>query len=336
MDNNLIPERWVAITGCNGYIGGQTVLRFKDLGYKVIGVDRNNTAPWIREQVDVFIPGEFINPMFVNMIIDKNPKALIHIAGTSLVGPSLTDPAPYYVNNVGNTAKLLSALAERGWHKTVVFSSSAAVYGDPAGATLVESSPKLPISPYGQSKLMAEQVLRDCAMGYKFKTIALRYFNACGADFNVRHGQLKQATHLIARIMETIVNKGVFTLNGTDYDTPDGTCVRDYLHVDDIANAHYLATIYAEGIVSGTSVEFNLGSGKGVSIKEIIASVERITGRTVLIHAGARREGDPASLIASYSKFKRDVGWKPESSSIDNIVKTAWAWYNSVEYRSRA
>jgi UDP-glucose 4-epimerase len=329
-------DKCVAITGCNGYIGGQTVLRFKDLGYRVIGVDRNTTAPWIRDTVDSFITGDFTNPIFINSIINNNPSALIHIAGTSLVGPSLLDPGPYYLNNVGATARLLSTLASRGWKKTVVFSSSAAVYGDPGDSTLTEESPKAPISPYGQSKLMAEQVLRDCAVGYGFKTIALRYFNACGGDSKVRHGQLKQATHLIARIMETIVNKGVFTLNGDDYSTADGTCIRDYLHVEDIANAHYLSTLFADGMSPGSSVEFNLGSGKGVSIKEIIASVERITGRLVLTHTGPRREGDPATLVASAQKFKKASGWKPDASSVDNIVKSAWAWYNSVEYQGRA
>lgn len=329
-------NKCVAITGCNGYIGGQTVLRFKDLGYHVIGVDRNTTAPWIRSTVDMFIPGDFTNPMFINSIIDKNPSALIHVAGTSLVGPSMTDPGPYYQNNVGNTARLLAALAARGWKKTVVFSSSAAVYGDPGNVTLTEQSERSPISPYGQSKLMAEQVLRDCAKGYGFKTIALRYFNACGADSKVRHGQLKEATHVIARIMETIVNKGVFTLNGNDYNTADGTCVRDYLHVEDIANAHYLSTLFSDTMKPGTSREFNLGSGKGVSVKEIVASVERITNRMVLTHTGPRREGDPGTLVASPNLFRKEAGWKSEASDIDNIVRTAWAWYNSAEYKGRA
>jgi UDP-glucose-4-epimerase GalE len=331
-----MTDKWVAITGCNGYIGGQTALRFKDLGYKVLGVDRNPTAPWITEQLDQVIKGDFNNAMFINSFIDKNPVALIHIAGTSLVGPSLTDPGPYYANNVGNTAKLLASLAERGWRKTVVYSSSAAVYGEPTVNTLTEYSPTVPISPYGQSKLMAEQVLRDCAKGYGFRTVALRYFNACGADNKVRHGQLKAATHVIARIMETIVNKGVFTLNGTDYPTADGTCVRDYLHVEDIAEAHYLATKWGEAVDKGTSVELNLGSGKGVSITEVINSVERITGRTVLVHKGPARPGDPATLVAYADKAKKTIGWVPANSSIDNIVKSAWAWYNSAEYRGRA
>lgn len=331
-----MTDKWVAITGCNGYIGGQTALRFKDLGYKVLGVDRNATSPWITEQLDQVIKGDFTNAIFINSLIDKNPSALIHIAGTSLVGPSVTDPAPYYTNNVGNTAKLLSSLAERGWHKTVVFSSSAAVYGEPQVNTLTESSPTVPLSPYGHSKLMAEQLLRDCAKGYGFKTVALRYFNACGADSKVRHGQLKQATHVIARIMETIVDKGVFTLNGSDYNTPDGTCVRDYLHVEDIAEAHFLATKYSESVESGTSIELNLGTGKGVSITEIINSVERITGRTVLVHKGPMRAGDPATLVAYADKAKKTIGWTPANSSIDNIVKTAWTWYNSAEYKGRA
>jgi UDP-glucose 4-epimerase len=328
-------EKWVAITGCSGYIGGQTVLRFKDLGYNVIGVDSGPNSSWMRKYADVFVPGDFTNGIFINGIISKNPIALIHIAGTSLVGPSLTDPGPYFANNVGNTAKLLGILANRGWKKTVVFSSSAAVYGEPTTSSVDERNELNPISPYGNSKLMAEKVLRDCAKGYGFKTVALRYFNACGADSKVRHGQVKNATHLIARIMETIVHKGVFTLNSTDYETPDGTCVRDYLHVEDIANAHYLSTLYADTMTPGSSVEFNLGTGKGTSIKDIITAVESITGRMVLTHTGPKRPGDPAVLIANARKFKRETNWSSDASNIENIVRSAWAWYNSEEYLNR-
>lgn len=330
-----MTDKWVAITGCNGYIGGQTVLRFKDLGYKVIGTDRNTTSAWLRPSIDIFVQGEFTNAMFINAIIDKNPSAIMHIAGTSLVGPSMKDPGPYYQNNVGNTAKLLKLLADRGWKKTVVYSSSAAVYGNPTKPKwLHETDPKVPMSPYGQSKLMAEKVLEDCVKGYGFKGVALRYFNACGADHLARHGQMKQATHVIARMMETIVNKGVFTLNGDDYGTPDGTCIRDYLHVEDIAEAHYLAMLHDDPNIR--FIEYNLGSGKGASIKEVLAAVERVTGRMVLTQTGPRREGDPDYLVADPSRFKKAVGWKPTHSSLDNIVKTAWDWYNSPEYKNRA
>ena len=332
-----MTEKWIAITGCNGYIGGQTVLRFKELGYKVIGCDRNHTlSPWMREHIDVMIPGDFASGLFSTAVQSKNAEAVIHIAGTSLVGPSVTDPAVYYMNNVGNTARLMKNLAEKGWTRTFVFSSSAATYGNPLdGKMLTEESPREPISPYGHSKLMAEQVIKDCARAYGFKTVALRYFNACGADTKVRHGQVKQATHVIARLMESLLAGGVFTLNGNDYETPDGTCVRDYLHVEDIAQAHVDATIIAPDFVDSFQ-EFNLGSGRGYSIKEVVHQVERITGRTVLIHTGPRRAGDPATLVASPQKFKSWAGWQAQHSRLDNIIRTSWAWYNSKCYQNYA
>jgi UDP-glucose 4-epimerase len=192
------------------------------------------------------------------------------------------------------------------------------------------------MSPYGHSKLMTEQVIRDCAAAYNLKAISLRYFNACGADLQARHGQVREATHLIARIMESVIKNSVFTLNGTNYDTPDGTCIRDYLHVDDIANAHYLAVQYAHTMSVGACEEFNLGSGAGASNKEIIASVEKNIPRKVLVHNGPRRDGDPDKLVASASKIVKHMGWKPENSNIDKIVRSAWAWYNSEEFKNRA
>lgn len=332
-----MTDKWVAITGCNGYIGGQTVLKFKDLGFKVIGCDRNNTlSPWMRNHIDVPIPGDFTSGLFTTAVQSKDPEAVVHIAGTSLVGPSMMDPATYYINNVGSTAKLMKSLSEKGWKKTFIFSSSAATYGNPVGVNmLTEESPTIPISPYGQSKLMAEQVIRDCSRAYGFKSVALRYFNACGADAMVRHGQVKQATHVIARLMESLISGGVFTLNGKDYDTADGTCVRDYLHVEDIARAHVDAMLIAKEFKDPFQ-EFNLGTGKGYSIREIIDAVERITGKTVLVHTGPRREGDPATLIASPQKFKNWSGWSAENSKLENIVRTSWAWYNSRRYQDYA
>lgn len=329
-------DKWVAVTGACGYIGGQTVLKFKDKGYKVLGVDRAATAPWIRQACDAFVEGDFTNLMFVLNVVNNNVEAIIHCAGTSLVGPSVLSPGQYYVNNVGNTAKLLAILKENKWQGTFVFSSSAAVYGNPAELPLTEKSPKIPMSPYGHSKLMTEQVIRDCAAAYNLKAISLRYFNACGADLQARHGQVREATHLIARIMESVIKNSVFTLNGTNYDTPDGTCIRDYLHVDDIANAHYLAVQYAHTMSVGACEEFNLGSGAGASNKEIIASVEKNIPRKVLVHNGPRRDGDPDKLVASASKIVKHMGWKPENSNIDKIVRSAWAWYNSEEFKNRA
>lgn len=330
-------DNWVAVTGACGYIGGQTVLKFKDNGYKVIGVDRSATASsWIQQACDVFILGDFTNLMFILNVVNNNVEAIIHCAGTSLVGPSIKDPAQYYINNVGNTAKLLGTLYENKWKGTFVYSSSAAVYGDPVPGPVTETSTKIPVSPYGHSKLMAEQVIRDCALAYGVKAFSLRYFNACGADLQTRHGQLKQATHLIARIMESALNKSVFTLNGDSYDTPDGTCVRDYLHVDDIAYAHYLCVRYAQTMAEGSCEEFNLGSGKGASIREIIAGVEKHVPTTVLVHKGPRRAGDPAMLIASHHKVLSHMGWNPLNSDIDKIISSAWAWYNSDRFKDRA
>ena len=332
-------DKWIAITGCNGYIGGQTVLEFKKQGYKILGVDRNQqTGSWLRESIDSFIPGDYVNGMFLHQLRQCNPVAFVHIAGESLVGPSVTDPAKYYANNVGGTAKMLSLLGSIGWKGTFIFSSSAAVYSelDPVkNDSIRENFETVSPSPYGQSKLMAEKVIEDCAKAYGMKAIALRYFNACGADSMVRHGQVKSATHLIAKIMTALINKDVFTLNGTDYTTPDGTCVRDYLHVEDIARAHWTAFELSKKMKEEFDF-FNLGTGKGYSIKEIISAVERHTNKKLLVHKGPRRPGDPGRLVASPNKFYNTAGWKASNSSLDNIISTSWAWYNCQRFKDYA
>lgn len=325
--------RWVAITGTGGYIGGMTALRFRDMGYEVLGVDRNwKSAPWTRDAVSVRSEGNFTDRAFLDMVHSLECEAVIHIAGTSLVGPSVMDPGIYYQNNVGDTAVLLRELYMRGWEGPVVFSSSAAVYGNPtASDPLREDQAGHPCSPYGWSKWMAEQVLMDSARAYGFGTVALRYFNACGADGGARHGQVKNATHIIARVMESFVNDQPFTLNGTDFDTPDGTCIRDYVHVEDLAQAHADAVTIAQ---SGTFQAFNLGTGKGYSNQEIIDTAERITGRKLNLQTGPRREGDPARLIADSQAFQNKTLWKPDRSSLDNIIDTSWRWYTSSRYQT--
>ena len=333
-------DEWIAITGCNGYIGGQTVLEFKRLGYKILGIDRNqSTGSWLKEHIDSFIPGDYVNGMFLHQLRQLKPVAFIHVAGESLVGPSVLDPSKYYINNVGGTSKLLSALNTIGFKGTFVFSSSAAVYSDTdpkQNQSIRETFETIPPSPYGMSKLMAEKVIEDCAKAYGFNAIALRYFNACGADKEVRHGQVKSATHLIAKVMNALINKEVFTLNGIDYDTPDGTCVRDYLHVEDIARAHRVAYELGKTFKPGQFDYFNLGTGKGYSIKEIISTIERHTNKKLLVHKGPRRPGDPGRLVASSKKIESTAGWKADNSSLDNIIRTSWAWYNSQRFKDYA
>jgi UDP-glucose 4-epimerase len=325
-------SRWVAITGCNGYIGGQTAIHFRDLGFQVLGCDRNELLPWLRDVVSVFVQSDFTGEIFLNTIRDLECEAVIHIAGTSLVGPSVLDPGIYYHNNVGETAMLMRGLYMRGWEGPVVYSSSAATYGNPMSTVpLKEEQAGHPCSPYGWSKWMSEQVLEDCARAYGLSPVGLRYFNACGADTGARHGQVKNATHIIARVMESLINDQTFTLNGQDFATPDGTCVRDYVHVVDLAQAHADAIAVA---LPGRFQAFNLGTGQGYSNREIIDMAQQVTGQTLNINVGPKREGDPAVLVADSSRFQRITPWRPKHSGLENIIESSWRWYNSSRYHS--
>lgn len=319
----------VIVTGAGGYIGAHTCIALKEAGYEVIGIDRNyNTAPWTVGFSDVTIQGDFGELQIAGTPLEK-AIGVIHIAGTSLVGPSVTDPAVYYANNVGSTSRLICRLADAGFKGKFIFSSSAAVYGEPQVNSIDEDQPIAPISPYGQSKAMAEKVIADSAKAYGFQAACLRYFNACGADAKKRHGQVKGATHLIARICENVLAKKELVINGKDYPTQSGTCVRDYLHVTDIAEAHVKAL---EGL-SETYNAYNLGTGLGWSIAEVVEHFEDVINQKVNVSYGPRREGDPAVLVANGSKFQRAFDWQPTNSRIDGIIATAWAWYNSERYK---
>lgn len=323
--------RWVAVTGSNGYIAGHTVFRLKEAGFSVLGCDLIDEPTHLKGNVDLFVHGAFTSDQFIDSLVNLRCEAVIHIAGTSLVGASVTDPGIYYHNNVGETAVLMRELARRGWSGPVVFSSSAAVYGNPTGdRALTEDQAGSPCSPYGHSKWMAEQVLADCARAYGHGAVSLRYFNACGADRLTRHGNEKDDTHLISRIMESMIRGETFTINGDDFDTPDGTCIRDYIHVEDLAEAHLAAIDVA---VAGKHQAFNLGSGSGYSNREIVDTIKQITGQDLEISYGPRRDGDPARLTADATCFQKETLWRPTNSKLENIIQTAWRWYDSDTYR---
>jgi UDP-glucose 4-epimerase len=240
-----------------------------------------------------------------------------------LVGPSILNPGDYYHNNVVKTLNLLNIVMSAVPRARFIFSSSAAVYGEPIMTPCHEVDPREPISPYGESKLMVEQILASYHCAYGLDYVAFRYFNACGADSQGRHGQEPGATHIIARVLERTMQSQEFTLNGINYATPDGTCVRDYVHVEDIARAHLLAL--NSQVPSGV---YNLGTSTGVSNQEIITQAQEITGHAVIMNIGAARPGDPPVLTASADKFDAITAGSWRKHNLHDMISHAWAWYN--------
>lgn len=312
----------VVVTGASGYIGGVTSLKLHDAGHQVIGIDWRPLPMNLRGCFERFYQEDFASKHGLQQIVDHQPDAIIHCAGTSLVGPSVTNPALYYDNNFVKTKRMLDALRENNVKSRVIFSSSAAVYGEPIMVPCQEVDPAAPISPYGESKYMVELMMTAYAGAYGLDAVMFRYFNACGADSQGRHGQERGATHLIARVLESVINNTTFQLYGDDYPTPDGSCVRDYVHVEDIADAHIRAidTKIPSGI-------YNLGTATGVSNLEILAKVEDVIGRTVNRTTEPRRAGDPACLTASAEKYQTASAWTPKYS-LDDMIRHAWAWYS--------
>jgi UDP-glucose 4-epimerase len=314
----------VMVTGAAGYIGGETVLKLVDAGHEVLGVDIRRPADYLEN-----IPGtwwsvnDFASEVGLSAIEMFTPEAIIHCAGTSLVGPSVLNPRLYYDNNFVKTKILLDHLIDKQFTNIrFIFSSSAAVYGEPIMTPCDEVDPTLPVSPYGESKLMIEWMLSSYARSYDIDYVAFRYFNACGADSQGRHGQLPGATHIIARVLEAIKNDQDFTLYGDHYPTPDGTCIRDYIHVEDLAQAHIRAL--KKDIVPGS---YNLGNTKGHSNLEVVQAASRITGKDVGLLHGQPRDGDPAQLTAVADKFQKLSGWQPQFG-LDSMIQHAWTWYN--------
>jgi len=311
----------VIVTGVAGYIGGQIALRLKDAGYTVYGIDRRESPKHLLGVCDGFLYQDFASDVALSWIIQKQPKAIIHCAGTSLVGPSVKDPSEYYNNNVVKTLRLLDIVKNSLPKCKFIFSSSAATYGEPVMNPIHEVDPKEPVSPYGESKLMIDMMLESYHRAYGLDYVSFRYFNACGADPQGRHGQEPGATHLIAKLLEATRDDGQFRIYGDDYPTDDGTCVRDYVHVDDVAQAHVLA-LYMR-VPPGV---YNLGSNQGTSVKQVMDRARTIIGKMPDIGVEARREGDPPVLVASADKYDA-IGWR-KNYTLDDMIQHSWNWYN--------
>jgi UDP-glucose 4-epimerase len=313
----------VIVTGAAGYIGGQTVLKLLDAGHSVLAIDRVWQPDHLEHCGAKWLIGDFSGEIALRAIETFQPDAIVHCAGTSLVGPSMMNPAEYYNNNFVKTKILCDWLVEKQIKTRLIFSSSAATYGNPIMTPCQEVDPAEPISPYGESKLMIEWMLKSYQHAYGLDYVAFRYFNACGADSQGRHGQSLGATHIIARVLEAIKNNtSEFVLNGTDFETEDGTCVRDYIHVEDIAAAHVMAidSMIPTGV-------YNLGTNTGYSNLQILHGAIGVTKQDLSYNTGPRRAGDPAMLTADATKFMTVSSWQPQWE-LEDIIRHAWAWYN--------
>jgi len=318
----------ILVTGGAGYIGSHAVRALANLNYKVIVLD--NLIYGHRQAIinaDVtFVEGDIANKaLVVDIIKSYKIEAVMHFAAFAFVGESVTDPSKYYNNNLASSIALLDAMREAAC-KNIIFSSTCASYGTPVYVPMDELHPQEPINPYGASKWMLERVIKDYHHAYGLNYAFLRYFNASGCSSDGRIGEdHNPETHLIPLILKAAKGeRSAITVFGTDYDTPDGTCVRDYIHVEDLADAHLKAFTF---LLSGKGpVICNLGTGNGFSVKEMIQAAEKVTGKKVPVIYGDRRDGDPAILVANASKAYAEIGWRAKYTSIEDIIATAWKW----------
>jgi UDP-glucose 4-epimerase len=321
----------VLVTGGAGYIGAHMVLNLLDAGEQVVVVDNLTTG--FRSAVPAkakFIVGDVGDYEFMtNLLRAHGIEAIIHFAAKIVVPESVTDPLGYYLNNTVRSRALLAAAVSADV-KHIIFSSTAAVYGDPAQSPVPEEASLLPVSPYGTSKLMTEFMLRDTAAAYPLTYVALRYFNVAGADPLGRAGQsTPNATHLIKVAAQAALGmRAGMQIFGTDYPTPDGTCIRDYIHVSDLIAAHAVALRYLrEG---GASSIYNCGYGRGYSVRQVIDTVQRISGVNFKVDIAARRPGDPATIVAGAERIRKALGWTPQYDDLSTIVAAALAWERKI------
>lgn len=321
----------ILVVGGAGYIGSHLV---KELVVTKEVVVLDNLSTGFKEAVDeraIFIEGDLGNEIDLDAVFSKYPiEAVMHFAANSLVGESVVEPLKYYQNNVASTLTLLKVMLKYNV-KNFIFSSTAATYGIPDVDMISEDSPTVPINPYGQSKLIVENILADFASAYDLHYVVFRYFNAAGAHESGEIGEKHDPeTHLVPIILQHLLGqREQISVFGDDYETEDGTCIRDYIHVTDLANAHIVGL---ESLLNGTNntATYNLGNGLGYSVKEVIETCEKVTGREANVVIVERRAGDPARLVASSEKIHIELGWKAERS-LEEIIESAWKWHQTIK-----
>ncbi|KAA0678288.1 UDP-glucose 4-epimerase GalE [Roseomonas genomospecies 6] len=330
-DQTAVSPR-VLVTGGAGYIGSHVLHALTDAGIPAVTIDDLSTGR--REAIPAAVPlveGDIGSAELLDRVMrDHRVDAVMHFAGSIVVPESVVKPLDYYRNNTANSLTLLGACLRAGIDK-VVFSSTAAVYGAPESVPIREEAPTVPINPYGASKLMTEQMLRDAGAAHGLRSVILRYFNVAGADPAGRTGQATPvATHLIKVACQALLGRRPpLAIFGTDYDTPDGTCIRDYIHVSDLADAHVLALLHLRR--GGGSLLLNCGYGRGASVREVVRTLEEVSGEQVPATFADRRPGDPPQLVAGADRIREQLGWVPKHDRLDVIVRSALSWERSLE-----
>ena len=325
----------ILVTGGAGYIGSHMVLALVERGEEVVVLDNLSTGMWWAVPPEAkLVEGDIGDEALLDRVMSEHTfDAIVHFAGSIVVPDSVRDPLGYYLNNTVKS-RMLMACAIKARIPRFIFSSTAAVYGNVPAEPVFEDRPPAPVSPYGASKLMTEQMLKDSAIAYGLQYIALRYFNVAGADPKGRIGQsTPRATHLIKVACQAALGQRErLEVFGTDYDTPDGTCLRDYIHVSDLIAAHVDALMYLRK--GGDSGIFNCGYGKGYSVLEVIKAVERVNGAALPVTYGPRRPGDPAAIVAGATRVREVLGWQPQHENLDFIVETALNWERKLAQRN--
>jgi UDP-arabinose 4-epimerase len=320
-------SKTVLVTGGAGYVGSHACKRLAADGYQPVTFDNFSTGHRWAVRWGPLVEGDIGDRAAVIEALERyRPVAVMHFSALALVEESVRNPSIYFRNNVAATLTLLEAMRACGLDK-FVFSSSCAIYGVPSHVPIAEDAPKAPINPYGASKLMVERMLADFAPAYGLNSVALRYFNAAGADPDGEIGEdHNPETHLIPRVLDVALGRAeAAMIFGDDYDTPDGTCVRDYIHVRDLADAHLKALDYLLG--GGGTAFLNLGTGHGYSVRQVVETVRKVTGRDFAVRRMPRRSGDPAALVADAAAAERTLAWRPQHSAIERLIEDAWHWH---------